>query len=66
LFGAAEALRVAIDAPRLPVERADYERWVAAVRAQLGAEAFAAEWAEGGAMTLEQAIASALAGSASR
>jgi hypothetical protein len=34
-----------------------YERLVAEVRAILGAEAFTMAWAEGQAMTLEQAIA---------
>ena len=37
--------------------RAEYERAVAAARAALGAGAYAAAWAEGGAMTLEQAVA---------
>ena len=31
------------------------EQWVAAVRAALGEEAFAAAWAEGRAMTVEEA-----------
>jgi hypothetical protein len=43
-----------------PAARATYERAVAAVRANLGDEAFAAAWAEGLAMTVEQAIAEAL------
>ena len=47
--------------PRLsPVRRSRYERTVAAVRASLARQAFAAAWAEGRAMTLEQAIAYAL------
>jgi hypothetical protein len=44
-----------------PVDRDDYERDVALARAQLGEEAFTAAWAEGQAMSLEQAIAFALA-----
>ena len=40
---------------------AEYERGVAAVRAQLDAPAFAAAWADGRALRLEQAIAEALA-----
>ena len=44
----------------LPDERACYERSVAAARAQLDEAAFAAAWAEGRAMTLEQAILFAL------
>ncbi|HEU5103349.1 MAG TPA: tetratricopeptide repeat protein, partial [Roseiflexaceae bacterium] len=63
LFGAAEALREAIDAPLPPVEHADYERDVAAARSQLDEAAFATAWAAGRALTLEQAIAYALEGS---
>jgi hypothetical protein len=43
-----------------PVDKDDYERDVALARAQLGEEAFAAAWAEGQAMSLEEAIAYAL------
>jgi predicted ATPase/DNA-binding CsgD family transcriptional regulator len=38
-------------------EHADYKRMMAAVRAKLGEQVFAAAWAEGRAMTPEQAIA---------
>ena len=62
LFGSAEALREAIGAPLPPVERADYERDVAAARSQLDEAAFATAWAAGQALTLEQAIAYALEG----
>ncbi|HEX6477945.1 MAG TPA: LuxR C-terminal-related transcriptional regulator [Ktedonobacteraceae bacterium] len=57
LWGAAEALREAIDVPRLPVDRRGYEQAVATVRAQLGEEAFAMAWQEGRAMSPEQALA---------
>jgi hypothetical protein len=60
LFGAA-ALRDALGAPLPPADRADYERQVAAVRATLGEEAFAAVWAEGRGMPLEEAAAFAMA-----
>ncbi|MFQ5874043.1 MAG: tetratricopeptide repeat protein, partial [Dehalococcoidia bacterium] len=60
LFGAAEALCEAIGAPLSPADRADYDRDVSTVHAGLDEEAFAAAWAEGRAMTLEQAIAYAL------
>ena len=60
LFGAAEALREAIGAPLTPVARADHARNVAATRARLGDEVFAAAWAEGRAMPLEEAIEYAL------
>jgi predicted ATPase/class 3 adenylate cyclase len=56
LWGAAEALREAIDVPRLPVERTGYEQAVGAARAQLGEEAFAAAWQVGWMTKLEQLI----------
>jgi DNA-binding CsgD family transcriptional regulator len=61
LFGAADSLREAIGAPPSPAERAVYERDLAAVHTRLGEEAFAAAWAAGRAMPLEQAIECALA-----
>ncbi|MBI3973469.1 MAG: adenylate/guanylate cyclase domain-containing protein [Chloroflexi bacterium] len=60
LLGAAEALREAIGAPLPPADRADYDRDVAVVRAGLGEATFATAWAEGRAMSLEQAVAYAL------
>jgi hypothetical protein len=43
-----------------PAARATYERAIALARARLGEEAFAAAWAEGRALSLEQALAEAL------
>jgi predicted ATPase len=60
LFGAIVALRAALSAPMWPAERVEYERHLAAARAQLSVAAFAAAWAAGAALTLEQAIAEAL------
>ena len=62
-WGAAEALREAIGVPLMPDEHAiyNYEHEVAAVRAQSGEAAFAAAWTQGRAMSLEEAIAFALA-----
>jgi hypothetical protein len=60
LYGAAESLREAIGWPRAPAEWEEHEGQVAAARARLGEAAFATAWAEGRAMTLEQAIAHAL------
>jgi predicted ATPase len=60
LFGAAAATRRLIGAPLPPRERPHYERLVAAARAHLDAAAFAAAWAAGEALSLEQAIAYAL------
>ncbi|MGH8932702.1 MAG: ATP-binding protein, partial [Egibacteraceae bacterium] len=56
LLGAADALRAEIGAPVLAAERADHARHVASVRSALGAEAFAAAWAAGKALTTEQAF----------
>ena len=55
LLGAAHALLEAIGARLGVVHRTEQERCEAAVRAHLGAAALAAAWAEGQAMTLEQA-----------
>jgi tetratricopeptide (TPR) repeat protein len=61
LLAAAEGLREALGTPLPPVERPDVERCVAAARAALGEAEFAAAWAEGRAMSLEEAVALALA-----
>jgi hypothetical protein len=61
LYGASEALREAMGAPLPPVEHANYERGIASVRTQLGESVFAEAWVAGRAMTLDQAIAYALA-----
>jgi predicted ATPase len=61
LFGAAEALREALGSALYPVERPEHETFVIATRAALGDEVFAAAWAEGRALPLDQAIAYALA-----
>ncbi|HSH77819.1 MAG TPA: tetratricopeptide repeat protein, partial [Herpetosiphonaceae bacterium] len=60
LFGASEALRERIGIVVDPDDRPEYARDVAAARRQLDETAFAAAWAEGRAMTLEQAVAYAL------
>lgn len=56
LWGAAEAIRVAFGTPLPPVERADYERAIAAARSHLGEKTFAAAWAEGRTMALDQVL----------
>ncbi|MDQ5850795.1 MAG: hypothetical protein M3380_01755, partial [Chloroflexota bacterium] len=61
LFGAAEALREAVDAPLSPTERSLYEPYLAAVHRYLDDVVFLAAWAEGRSMSLDQAIAYALA-----
>ena len=60
LLRAAESLREAIGAPLSPSEQAVVDSYVAAVRAELGEEAFAAAWAQGRAMSMEEAISFAL------
>jgi predicted ATPase/class 3 adenylate cyclase/DNA-binding CsgD family transcriptional regulator len=57
LWGATEALRETMGTPIPPVYRADYDRSVAAARAQIGEKAFAAAWTQGRMMTPEQALA---------
>lgn len=61
LFGAADALREAIGVPVPPVDRAGYEGPRRSARVALGEERFAQIWAEGRALTPEQAIRHALA-----
>ena len=60
LFGAAEALRETLGAPRLAIYARAPPARVASLRSQLDEPACAAAWAEGRAMTLEQALAYAL------
>jgi tetratricopeptide (TPR) repeat protein len=60
LFGAAEALREQIQAPMTDYERIEYDQAVAQVRSMLAEMEFNALWAEGRAMTMEQAIELAL------
>jgi hypothetical protein len=64
LLGAALALLDGIGTRLGAIERAEQERCASAVRAELGEEVFAAAWAEGRAMPLEQVIEYALAGTA--
>jgi tetratricopeptide (TPR) repeat protein len=61
LFGAAEALRAALEVQLSFGEREEYERDVALARAGLGEDAFAAAWAAGRSLTIEQAVAEAMA-----
>jgi predicted ATPase/class 3 adenylate cyclase len=56
LFGAASRLRQEIGTTLPPFERELNERALAAVRRQLGEEAYAAAWASGRTMTLEELV----------
>jgi predicted ATPase/transcriptional regulator with XRE-family HTH domain len=60
LWGAAERLRLAIGCRPAPAARTTYERAQAVARALLDDATFAAAWAAGRALTVEQAIAEAL------
>jgi predicted ATPase/DNA-binding CsgD family transcriptional regulator/transcriptional regulator with XRE-family HTH domain len=61
LLGAAEALRDALGAALAPTNRTTDERTAATIRAQLSDAEFAAAWAAGRALTLEQAVDEAIA-----
>src|SRR5262249_11427118 len=56
LFSAAAALREELGAPLPLAEQAEHERQVASVRAAIGEERWAAAWAEGRALPLEQLV----------
>jgi predicted ATPase/class 3 adenylate cyclase len=60
LFGAAEILRENINIPMMPTERPEYDREVNDLRANMDEAAFSKAWAEGRALTMEQAIEYAL------
>jgi hypothetical protein len=60
LFGAGEVLREAVGASVLPFYRSDYDRGVQTASAELGPEVFRQCWADGRAMTLDEAICCAL------
>jgi len=59
LFGAAEALRTETSASLTPPQRTEYERAMAGAREALGEAGFAAAWAAGVTMRLEEAVAEA-------
>jgi DNA-binding CsgD family transcriptional regulator len=63
LLGAAEAVRIASGVALAPVYRRDfYDAFIATMRAALDEETLTAAWAEGRAMSWEQASAFGLAG----
>lgn len=66
LLGAADALREMLGYHPLAAEFADHDACVVAAQTHLGESAFGAAWAEGRAMTPEQAIEVALAPDAGR
>jgi predicted ATPase/class 3 adenylate cyclase/DNA-binding CsgD family transcriptional regulator len=66
LFGAADAIRQRTGEVRLPVYQVDYDAAVAAVRDTLDQAEFDAAWAEGAALSTEEAIAYAQRGRGER
>jgi predicted ATPase/class 3 adenylate cyclase len=60
LLGAAEAIRKTINSTTNGVELVEYEREIAALRASMDENEMQAAWAEGRAMTIDQAIEYAL------
>jgi len=66
LFGAAEAIRQGMGAVRFKVWDASYEASVAAVRDAMGQKDFDSTWAEGAALSTEEAIAYAQRGHGQR
>src|SRR6202011_885461 len=63
---AADAVRQRTGEVRLKIHQADYEVWVAALRNALGDEDFESAWAEGVALSTEEAIAYAQRGRGER
>jgi predicted ATPase/class 3 adenylate cyclase len=60
LLGVAATVREAIGTQRIPAERAEYDEELANLQKQLGENVMQAAWAEGRALTMEQAVAFAL------
>ena len=66
LFGAAEAIRLRTSVVRFKIHAADFEASVAALRDTLGEKDFESAWAEGVALSTEEAIAYAQRGHGQR
>ncbi len=62
LLGAEEIMRQAYAVPRMPLYATSYQKHIAAVQLVLGEAKFATAWAEGRALSVDQAMAEALAG----
>jgi hypothetical protein len=60
LLGAAEALREKTGSSMAQLEHAEYEAALDSIHARIDESSFAEAWAEGRAMTMEEAIADAL------
>jgi DNA-binding CsgD family transcriptional regulator len=66
LWAVADSRRTELGYARFPVDGSSHEASVAAARGALGAEAFAAAWAEGANLSVEEAIAYAMRGRGER
>ena len=64
LFGAAEAIREATGAPMTGYEQQEYGRELAALRAALPEEELRAAWERGRGLSLDEAVALAVEGTA--
>jgi predicted ATPase/DNA-binding SARP family transcriptional activator len=64
LFGASDAVRASIGALRQPDDQILYDRWLARTLSQLGTETYSLRYEEGLLLTMDEACAFALAGSA--
>ncbi|MEO6458312.1 MAG: tetratricopeptide repeat protein [Chloroflexia bacterium] len=62
LLGASDALLTTTSSNLDPSDRSEHERYVTTTREQLDKEAFTSAWDRGRALTLEQAVATALEG----
>ncbi len=60
MLGTAEGIRISIGSPIPPASCAHYDRWISALKAGIEESSFKATWAEGRALSIEQAIAAAL------
>jgi hypothetical protein len=56
LLGAADGLREKINIAMTPLERVEYDREVADLKANMNEKEFTSFWAEGRSMTTERAI----------
>ncbi|WP_371685612.1 LuxR C-terminal-related transcriptional regulator [Mycobacterium sp. MFM001] len=66
LFGAADGIRQRIDTARFKIHDADYESWVTSLRNAMDPNDFEIAWAEGAALSSEEAIAYAQRGRGER
>jgi predicted ATPase/DNA-binding CsgD family transcriptional regulator len=66
LWAAAESMRAGLGYVRFPVEQGPYDAAVASIKEALGPEEFAAAWAEGAKLSVEEAIAYAARGRGER